>query len=59
MRAEGREERGEEERRREMERERKKKKRNLNMLTGEGLLVVLPHGNEVSQAGVELLHDGL
>ena len=35
------------------------KKRNLDALTGEGLLIVLPHGNEVSQAGVELLHDGL
>lgn len=29
------------------------------VLTGEGFLVVLPHGNEVPQAGVELLHDGL
>lgn len=29
------------------------------VLTGEGFLVVLPHGNKVPQAGVELLHDGL
>lgn len=28
-------------------------------LTGKGLLIVLPHGNEVPQAGIELLHDGL
>lgn len=28
-------------------------------LTCQRLLVVLPHGNEVPQAGVELLHDGL
>ena len=28
-------------------------------LTCQGLLVVLPHGDEVPQAGVELLHDGL
>lgn len=31
----------------------------LGVLTGEGLLVALPHGDEVTQAGVELLHDGL
>lgn len=29
------------------------------VLTGERFLVVLPHGNKVPQAGVELLHDGL
>lgn len=29
------------------------------VLTGESFLVVLPHGNKVPQAGVELLHDGL
>lgn len=28
-------------------------------LTCQGFLVVLPHGDEVPQAGVELLHDGL
>lgn len=28
-------------------------------LTCQGLLVVLPHGDEVPKAGVELLHDGL
>lgn len=28
-------------------------------LTCQGFLIVLPHGDEVPQAGVELLHDGL
>lgn len=31
----------------------------LEVLTGESLLVVLPHGDEIPQAGVELFHDGL
>lgn len=29
------------------------------VLTGEGFLIVLPHGNKVPQAGVELLHNSL
>lgn len=32
---------------------------NCAVLTGKSFLVVLPHGNKVPQAGVELLHDGL
>lgn len=40
------------------EKERESKRR-LGVLTGEGLLVALPHGDEVTQAGVELLHNGL
>lgn len=29
------------------------------VLTGESFFIVLPHGNKVPQAWVELLHDGL
>jgi len=37
----------------------RRRKERRGVLTGQRLLVALPHGDEVPQAGVELLHDGL
>lgn len=31
----------------------------VGVLTGESLLVVLPHGDEIPQTGIELFHDAL
>lgn len=31
----------------------------VRVLTGESLLVVLSHGDEIPQTGIELFHDGL